>query len=122
MIAALAPMMRGILYDKTARDAATRLTAGLSFADREALADAVPRAGFAARAGSHSLGELARELVAIARDGLSRVAPDAASLLDPVEAIARSGRTQSDHIIEAWGRHAGDRAALIEALAHPELR
>ena len=45
MIDALAPMMRGLLYDPTARDAATALTAKLSFADRQRLADEVPRAG-----------------------------------------------------------------------------
>jgi glutamate--cysteine ligase len=121
MIEALAPMTRGLLYDATARDAATALTAGLSFADRQRIADEVPRSGFATRAGKHTLGELAKQLVAIARDGLGRVAPQAKSLLDPVEAIAVSGRTQSDRIIELWQRHAGDRAALVRALAHPQL-
>jgi len=121
MIAALAPMMRGLLYDATARTAATALTAKLSFADRQRLADEVPRAGLAARAGAHTLGELAKQLVAIARDGLGRVAPKALHLLAPVEAIAASGRTQADRIIELWQRHAGDRAALVRALAHPGL-
>ncbi|HEX8112140.1 MAG TPA: glutamate-cysteine ligase family protein, partial [Kofleriaceae bacterium] len=51
MIAALGPMMRGLLYDPAARTAATALTAELSFADRQRLADDVPRLGFAARAG-----------------------------------------------------------------------
>ena len=121
MIAALAPMMRGLLYDTTARAAATALTAGLSFADRQRIADEVPRAGLATRAGAHTLGELAKQLVAIARDGLSRVAPATAALLDCVEAIATSGRTQADRIVEIWERHAGDRGALIRALAHPGL-
>jgi len=121
MISALAPFVRGILYDATARAAATALTTGLSFEDRQRIADDVPRAGFATRAGSHTLGELAKQLVAIARDGLSRVAPDSRSLLDPVEAIAASGRTQADRIIEIWKRHAGNRGALIKALAHPGL-
>ncbi|HEY1553363.1 MAG TPA: glutamate-cysteine ligase family protein [Kofleriaceae bacterium] len=121
MIAALAPMMRGLFYDEAARDAATALTAGLSFADRQRLADEVPRAGFAARAGKHTLGELAKQLVAIAADGLSRVAPTARALLAPVEAIASSGRTQADGILELWQRHAGDRPALVHALAHPGL-
>ena len=49
MIAALAPMMRGLLYDPTARAAATALTAALSFAERQQLADDVPRRGFAAQ-------------------------------------------------------------------------
>lgn len=121
MIEALAPMMRGVLYDPTARAAATELTAKLSFADRQQLADDVPRAGLAARAGDHTIGELAKQLVAIARDGLSRVAPASLPLLAPVEAIAASGRTQADRIVELWDRHAGDRPALIRALAHPGL-
>jgi glutamate--cysteine ligase len=121
MIAALAPMMRGLLYDATARSAATALTAQLSFAERQRVADEVPRAGFATRAGDHTLGELAKQLVAIALDGLSRTAPAASSLLDPVAEIAATGRTQSDRIVELWNRNAGDRAALIHALAHPGL-
>ena len=121
MIAALGPMARGLLYDATARDAATALTAGLSFADRQRLADDVPRQGFAARAGKRSVGELAAELVAIARDGLGRVAPAAVPLLAPVADIASSRRTQADAMIDLWRAHTGDRAALVRALAHPEL-
>jgi len=121
MIAALGPMARGLLYDATARTAATALTAKLAFADRQRLADDVPRLGFAARVGSHTLGDLAGELVAIARDGLSRVAPAAIPLLAPVEEIAATRRTQADAMIALWQQHAGDRAALIRALAHPGL-
>jgi glutamate--cysteine ligase len=121
MICALAPFTRALLYDATARTAATQLTAGLSFAARQQLADDVPTQGLAARAGEHTLGELARELVAIAKDGLSRVAPTSASLLDPVEQIATTGITQADHMVAAWQRHGGDRAALVRALAHPGL-
>jgi glutamate--cysteine ligase len=121
MNAALAPLMRGVLYDTTSRNAATALTAKLSFADRQRVSDEVPRTGFATRAGTHTLGELAKELVAIAKDGLSRIAPAALKLLEPVEQIASTGRTQSDHIVDVWQRHAGDRPALIKALAHPGL-
>ena len=35
--------------------------------------------------------------------------------------IAQTRHTQSDRIIELWQRHAGDRPALIAALAHPGL-
>jgi hypothetical protein len=59
--------------------------------------------------------------VAIARTGLQRVAPTSLPLLAPVEAIAASGRTQSDRIVELWQQHAGDRPALVKALAHPGL-
>jgi glutamate--cysteine ligase len=121
MIEALAPFTRGLLYDPTARAAATALTAGMSFLDRQKLADEVPRAGLAARAGSHTLGELAKELVAIVSDGLSRVAPGALPLIAPVETIAASGRTQADRIVDIWQKHSADRPALIRALAHPGL-
>jgi len=121
MIAALAPLMRGLLYDATARTAAIALTDGMSFADRQQLADVVPKQGFAARAGRHTVGALAKELVAIATDGLARVAPDAVELLAPVQEIAESGRTQADQMIELWNQHAGNRPALIQALAHPGL-
>ena len=121
MIAALGPFMRGLLYDPAARSAAIALTAGLSFADRQRVADDVPRLGLATRAGGHSVGDLAAELVAIARDGLSRVAPAALPLLAPVEEIATTRRTQADRMVELWQTHAGDRAALVRALAHPGL-
>jgi glutamate--cysteine ligase len=121
MVAALAPMMRGLLYDPSACAAATALTATLSLADRERLADEVPMQGLEARAGEHSVGELARELVAIARDGLLRVAPGSVGLLEPVAAIATSGRTRADRMVELWRAHEGDRPALIRALALPGL-
>jgi glutamate--cysteine ligase len=121
MIAALGPFTRGLLYDPTARAAAIALTARLSYPERQRLADDVPRLGFAARAGGRNVGDLALELVAIARDGLSRVAPSAVPLLAPVEEIATTRRTQSDHIIDLWRANAPDRAAVIRALAHPGL-
>jgi glutamate--cysteine ligase len=121
MIAALAPMTRGLLYDRTARTAAIELTSKLSYAERQKLADDVPRQGLTAKAGKHTLGELAKQLVAIAKDGLSRIAPSSAALLAPVEQIASTGRTQADRIRELWNQHAGDRPALIKALAHPGL-
>jgi glutamate--cysteine ligase len=121
MIEALAPMMRGLLYDKTARDAAIALTGELSFAERQRIAGEVPLRGFATRAGAHTLGELAKQLVSIAKDGLSRVAPASVAWLGPVEEIATTGRTQADRIRELWQRNAGNRRALVTALAHPGL-
>jgi len=121
MIAALAPLMRGLLYDTTARTAAIALTDGMSFADRQQLAEVVPKQGFAARAGRHTVGALAKELVEIATDGLSRVAPGALELLAPVQEIAETQRTEADRMIELWNQHAGNRPALIQALAHPGL-
>jgi glutamate--cysteine ligase len=121
MITALSPMMRGLLYDTTARTAAIALLGKVSYAERQQLANDVPKQGFAATIAGHSVGDLSAELVAIAVDGLRRVAPSALPLLAPVQEIAQSRRTQSDRIIELWQKHAGDRPALIAALAHPGL-
>jgi glutamate--cysteine ligase len=121
MIASLPAFARGLLYDETARREATKLTAGLSFAERQQLADDVPRQGLAARVGDRTVGDLAQELVAIVRDGLSRVAPTSIELLAPVEEIARTRRTQADAMVDTWHRVGGDRAAMLRALAHPGL-
>ena len=121
MIGALPALIRGLLYDDTARTAAIELTAGLTIAQRQQLADEVPVQGLATRAGSHTLGALAKELVAISRDGLTRLAPASLPLIAPVEAIAETGRTVADQILALWNEHAGDRKALVKALAHPGL-
>lgn len=118
MNAALAPLTRAISYDATARAAAWELTAKATFEERQALAEAVPTQGLAATLRGTPVLELARELVAIARDGLRRLEPDAVALLDPVAEIAASGRTQADLAAEAW-RAAKTTADKIAALAHP---
>ncbi len=118
MNAALGPLTRAISYDATARAAAWELTSKATFAERVELADAAPRKGLAATLQGRPLLELARELVAIARDGLRRLDPEALPLLDPLVEIAATGRTQADAAVEAW-RQAPTASAKIAALAHP---
>lgn len=132
MIAALGPLCRGLLYDPEARAAATALTAQLDWDARQRLADAVPVGGLATHVEKMpgvTVGQLAKELVAIAAAGLARLEraegtpPERStlSLLDPVRAIAESGRTQADHIIDVWHATGGDPAKAIPLLAHPGL-
>jgi glutamate--cysteine ligase len=121
MIAALAPFCRGLLHDADAIAAATALTAGASFAERQQLADDVPRAGFAARIGGRTVGELARELIAIVKAGLARGSPARVPLLAPIEEIVATGRTQSDAIVDLWRATGGDPSTTIPRLAHPGL-
>jgi glutamate--cysteine ligase len=96
MIAALGPFSRGIAYDDTASKAAIALTAHLTYQQRQQLADDVCRQGFAAKAGHHSVGDLAKELVAIASDGLRRTAAHALPLIDRVAEIAKTGITDAE--------------------------
>jgi glutamate--cysteine ligase len=122
MVLALGPLCRGLLYDADAREAATALTAGLSFAERQALHVDVARRGLAATLpGGRTIGELARELCAIAREGVRRITPDELALLAPVEEVAATGRTQADAFRELWNRTGGDPDAVIDHLAHPGL-
>ena len=121
MILALGPLCRGILYDDTARAEATKLTAGLSFDERLALQRDVARAGLAARVGDSTVGELARELLAIATDGLHRTCPSEDRFLEPVREIIETGRTPADDIVDLWTSE-GDMETRIQALAYPQLR
>ena len=124
MIESLGPLIRGLLYDAEACAAATALTAGLAWDARQAVSDLVPRAGLATPIGTTTVGALARELVAIARAGLTRLDGAGAATvaaLDPVDEIATTGRTQADRIIDAWQTAGGDPARAIAALAHPGL-
>lgn len=123
MVLSMAPLLRGLLYDDVAREHATALTAGLSFAERVALAEAVPRVGMAAPVGATGLtaGDLARQLMTIAREGLERQALDELPYLEPLDEIALSGRTPADHLLDLWDRTAGEPTAIIAALAHPGL-
>ncbi len=121
MIAALGPFTRAITYDTEARAAAIALTEHLRWDERLALSDQVPRTGLATQVGKHIVGDLARELVAIARAGLAREAPQSLSLIDPVIEIAETGRTQADVARDAWHAAGGDAEKAIAALALPGL-
>ncbi len=115
LVLALGPLCRGILYDEDACAAATALTADLSMAERLDLIEDIARQGLSARIGNtgKDARSAARELLAIAGDGLSRTAPDEDSYLDPLREIVETGRTRADAVREAWVAAKGDPAALI---------
>lgn len=120
MVLALAPLCRGFLYDETARRDAIALTASLTMTERRELARAVARQGLHApvAATGRLVGDLARDLVAIATDGLRRQAIDEIPYLDPVREIAESGRTQADELIDIWQASDGDPASIIPKVSH----
>ena len=70
MMVAQSALWVGLLYDDAALAAAEALVRGLGRADALALRAAVPRQGMATRFRSGTLRDLARDVVAIARDGL----------------------------------------------------
>lgn len=121
MVLALPVLWKGLLYDETALADTLRLTAHLTFEERQALRAEVPRTGLATRVpGRAGTGktvlELARDLVAIARGGLGRVAPEELPALAPLDEIVATGRAPADRVRELHRAAAGDPRPLVDAL------
>ena len=123
MIAALGVLSRGLLYDDEARNQAIALTAGLAFSDRLDLLRAVPRSGLKTPVGrtGRTIGDLARDLLIIAAEGIARQEPTELPYLDPVRVIVEEGRTQADSLTDLWLATADDLPALIRGMAYPGL-
>jgi glutamate--cysteine ligase len=112
MMVAQSALWVGLLYDDAALAAAEALLRGADWEDAVALRAAVPREGLQAPWRGGNLGDLARDVVAIARDGLrARARRDAYGQdetvhLAPLEAIVAGEPTQAEHWLaryhQAW--------------------
>jgi glutamate--cysteine ligase len=113
-ICAVPAFWTGLLYDRTALDAAWDLVRDWSAEERQALRDAVPRTGLRTAFGRTSVLEVARTALVIARDGLARrrlldgQGSDETRFLEPVEAILREGLSPAQEMLVrydgAWAR------------------
>jgi glutamate--cysteine ligase len=104
MMVAQSALWVGLLYDEAALTSAEALVRGLGWEDATALRSAVPRQGLGARFGGGTLHDLARDVVAIAQDGLrarnqrDKDGNDESIHLIPLREIAAGGPVQA----EAW--------------------
>jgi glutamate--cysteine ligase len=121
---ALPALWVGLLYDAQARAGATALLSHLSFAQLLELQARVAKESLAARVpgpGGAAVVDLARELVSLARGGLSRWAAESGAdeghLLDPLEELARGGVPLSEKLLLFWKRANRDAAAVINLSA-----
>lgn len=95
----------GLLYDSRALDAAWQLVKDWTAAERQALRDAVPRFGLKAEIHGRTAGEVARDMVALAREGLVSRArrngygADETEFLEVVEEVADSGITPAERLL-----------------------
>jgi len=124
-ICALPAVWVGLLYDTGALDAAHDLVRDWTIEDHTRLRAEVPRTGLATALGKGTVLDLAREVVAIARGGLTArgragaVDADETSFLEELEAIVEAGRTPAEELLEAFeGRWKGSVDPLFEELAY----
>jgi glutamate--cysteine ligase len=109
-ICAVPAFWAGLLYDRTALDAAWDLVRDWSAEERQAMRDAVPRTGLRTPFRGTSVLEVGSAALAIARAGLARrglrdaQGRDEARFLEPVETILREGTSPAQEML---ARYAG---------------
>jgi glutamate--cysteine ligase len=107
-IVALSAFWVGLLYDQTALDGAWDLVKAWTAEEREAMRAIVPERALDATVAGRSLREVACEALALARGGLARrgfqdaSGADETRYLDPLDAIAASGRTQAHELLDRY--------------------
>lgn len=102
MIQAKPAFWVGLIYDDAAQKAARSLTAAWSVAEIQALRTDAPRLGLDASIGGRTLRDVARDVLAISRDGLKARGLGEEQYLAPLHEIAESGVTQADRILELF--------------------
>ncbi|MFM2148263.1 MAG: hypothetical protein RLZZ187_569 [Pseudomonadota bacterium] len=107
MLQALPAFWTGLLYDDAAQKAAAALIRGWTVEEMRALRMEVPQQALKATIRGRSLKDIARDALAIARDGLIARGLGEEVYLAPLEEIAASGLTQAERWLErhdrAWG-------------------
>ncbi len=109
-LCALPAFWVGLLYDATALDAAWGLVKTWTPEDRAHLRDEVPRLALKTPFGNGTVGDISRDILQIAHEGLSRRdRVDAAGLneahfLNPLFQIAESRLTPAEKLLDAYQR------------------
>ncbi|MBH9537087.1 glutamate--cysteine ligase [Novosphingopyxis sp. YJ-S2-01] len=115
-ICALPALWVGLLYDQNALDAAWNLVKDWTIDERQELRDAVPKHALKAPIpGGGTLRDLAREVLAIAAQGLTARArlnssgDNETGFLDPLHEVVASGKTHAERMLDHYhGRWNGD--------------
>lgn len=113
---ALPALFRGLLYDTTALDDAERILPRLGYDEHLSFHEAAQRDGLKATLRGKTIAPYALQLVEVARRGLMRLEDGDESLLDALEAQARSGASPAEDVLRAFEENP-DPAALLEKFA-----
>lgn len=124
-LCALPAFWVGLLYDGAALDAAWDLVKDWSVADHARLRQEVPRHGLRASIPGGSLQDLARDVLDLARLGLSRRARvdgqgrDETTYLETLRFAVETGKTPADELLEAYhGRWQGQVDPILRECAY----
>jgi glutamate--cysteine ligase len=107
-ICAVPALWVGLLYDDRALDGAWQIVRSWSADERQAMRRAVPRMALDTPVGNRTVRDVAREVVALARGGLSRRANlnsedlDETVFLSSIEEVIASGMTPADQALAAY--------------------
>lgn len=125
LMLAVPALAKGVFYAADCLQAAWDLVKAWSWEERVALYHAVHREALQARIRKLQVAELARELVAIAVEGLHRqralnaAGQDESIYLEQLEHQVRRGRCPADTVIEKWtGEYDRDISRLIAGSAY----
>jgi glutamate--cysteine ligase len=118
---ALPALWRGVLYDPEARAAAAALAVTTDLAEVRAAQTRAARHGLRAPYGRATVGAYAKELVAIAREGLERLAHARGEesdvvCLEPLMEQVEAGLCPADHLIRSYEAAGGGRAGVMAAI------
>ncbi|MCB4824258.1 glutamate--cysteine ligase [Roseicella aerolata] len=119
MIVAQPALWAGLLYDDAAQKAAAALVRDWTVEEIRALRLAVPRDALGATIRGRRVRDVARDVVAIARDGLKARGLGEEVYLAPLDEIVASGLTQADRLLQLHARAWGGDAS--RALLHAEV-
>ncbi|MEO1197899.1 MAG: glutamate--cysteine ligase [Pseudomonadota bacterium] len=107
-ICALPALWVGILYDDTALDDAWELVRDWTAGERQAMRDEVPKTALQTPFRNRTVRDIARDMVAISRQGLARraramgVYQDETHFLADLEEIVATGVTPAERLLEAY--------------------
>jgi len=107
-LCALPALWVGLLYDKGVQDQAWQLCRDWTVDEHQMLRDRVPREGLKVEFRGRSLAAWGRDVLALAREGLRRrkrldsTGNDETGFLGVLDAIAASGRTPAEELLEAY--------------------
>ena len=107
-IAAVPALWVGLMYDSLALDAAWQIVQDWTTEERDTLRNAVPLTALDTRFRNRTVGEIAAEVVDLARAGLARRArrnaegEDETIYLAPIGEIVESGKTPADRLLDEY--------------------